>query len=93
MSVNSRNVRVPALLVLLTLLMAWYNIQAVRMARFDSRLRELQHAQEITIEENKRIMAAREIIRDPERIREIAEQQLGYRLLGVESIIYLDVEQ
>lgn len=63
------------------------------MARFDSQLRELQRIQTAIIEENKRIMAARELIRDPQVIREIAERELGYQLLDLDNTIYLEVGQ
>lgn len=88
-----RNRMLSFLLVLLVMLMIVYNIQVVRMARFDSQLRELQRIQTAIIEENKRIMAARELIRDPQVIREIAERELGYQLLDLDNTIYLEVGQ
>lgn len=81
------------LLVLLVILMVVYNVQVARVTRFDGQVRELQDEQTAVIEENKRIMAARELIRDPQAIRKIAEQELGYQLLGFDSTIYLETEQ
>lgn len=82
-----------ALLICLVLLMVWYNIQVARVTWLDKRAETLQEQQEAIIEENKRIVAARELIRDPRLIREYAEQQLGYGLLGVGNIIHLEVQQ
>ena len=87
------NTLLTVLLIMVVLLMIAYNIQVTRIARLDSQIETLQQRQEAVIEENKRIMAARELVRDPQAIGEIAETQLGYELLGVDSILHLDVQQ
>lgn len=81
------------LLVLLAGLMIVYTAQVARVTTFDATVRELRRVQTSIIEENKRIVAARELIRDPKQIKTIAEQELGYQLLGLDSTIYLKVEQ
>lgn len=88
-----QNTVLSLLLACLIALVMVYNIQVARVVQFDDQLRELRQQQTAIIEENKRIMAARELIRDPQLIREIAERDLGYRLLESSSIFYLESEE
>lgn len=83
---------VSCLLIFLFVLMIAHHVQIARLVRFNNQLVELQQMQETLIEENKRIMAARELIRDPQTIKKIAETELNYQLLDIDRVIYLETQ-
>jgi len=81
------------LALLLVLLLSAYIIQIMQSVHVNEHIALLGARQSELIEENKRIMAAREIVRSPALIQEAAEERFGYQLLPIDNILYLDVQE
>ena len=78
---------------MLVALLMGYNIQVTRMVGIGVQTATLARMQRVVIEENKRIMAARELVQAPALISDSAEQKFGYELLSIEDILYVDVQE
>ena len=78
---------------MLVALLMGYNIQVTRMVGIEVQTATVARMQRVVIEENKRIMAARELVQAPALISDSAEKKFGYELLSIDDIIYVDAQE
>lgn len=86
--------KLTALLVLLIPVLLFANVvQAFRYSQLDREISQLEREQRDLLEENKRIILAIALLSSPQRIGELAEDELGLQRIENQSITRMETPE